>query len=381
VSAGGKTEAKSEVFTSGPFEEMIDRFRPGLAKRAPTDILEYLEKHRDLTPVHEVAEVFRIGEDDADRRLVGLEKAGLLDRFEWAGARFWTARKLAMEKLPLDVVKISHVPPEARIEIVTDLTPIVTTAVQNLYSEVAREPGKAYHFPLGLEALRFVGYPEEDLKKLPKTAIESFAGVGYPFATKSIRPGDTVLDVGSGSGTDALYASLVVGPQGRVIGLDFTPAMIQKARANIGRLGLSHVTIMEGNATEIPLPDASVNVVTSNGVLNLVPDKPAAFREIFRVLRPGGLLQLADIVVQEDVGAVCGLNPQLWADCIGGAAVEAEYLRTIRETGFEDVRIIKRIDYFSKSGSDSTKRITKSFGAESVVISARKPGYNGPRRG
>jgi len=378
VSAGGKSEAKSEVFTSGPFEEMIDRFRPGLAKRAPTDILEYLEKHRDLTPVHEVAEVFRIGEDDADRRLVGLEKAGILDRFEWAQTRFWTARKLAMDKLPLDVVKISHVPPEARIEIVTDLTPIVTTAVQNLYTEVAREPGKAYHFPLGLEALRFVGYPDEDLKKLPKRAVESFAGVGYPFATKSIRPGDTVLDVGSGSGTDVLYASLFAGPRGRVIGLDFTPAMIEKARTNIERMGLTHVTIVEGNATKIPLPDAHVDVVTSNGVLNLVPDKQAAFHEIFRVLRPGGLLQIADIVVQEDVGAVCGLNPQLWADCIGGAAVEADYLKTIREAGFEDLRIVKRIDYFSKSGSESTKRITKSFGAESVVISARKPGIQRP---
>src|SRR5207244_8730207 len=120
VSAGGKTEAKSEVFTSGPFEEMIDRFRPGLVKRAPTDILEYLEKHRDLTPVHEVAEVFRIGEDDADRRLVGLEKAGILDRFEWAQAQFWTARKLALDKLPLEVVKISHVPPASPIELVTE---------------------------------------------------------------------------------------------------------------------------------------------------------------------------------------------------------------------------------------------------------------------
>src|SRR5207247_6386632 len=121
VSAGGTSEAKSEVFTSGPFEEMIDRFRPGLAKRAPTDILEYVEKHRDLTPGHEVAEVFRIGDDDADRRLVGLEKAGILDRFEWAGSPFWTARKLSLDKLPLEVVKISHVPPESLIEIVTDL--------------------------------------------------------------------------------------------------------------------------------------------------------------------------------------------------------------------------------------------------------------------
>src|SRR5207237_8162596 len=169
----------------------------------------------------------------------------ILDRFEWAQAAFWTARKLALDKLPLEVVKISHVPPEARIEIVTDLTPIVTTAVQNLYTEVAREPGKAFHFPLGLEALRFVGYPDEDLKQLPKTAVESFAGVGYPFATKSIRPGDTVLDVGSGSGTDALYASLLAGPRGRFIGLDFTPAVIEEARADIERVGMTHEKMFE----------------------------------------------------------------------------------------------------------------------------------------
>jgi len=278
-----------------------------------------------------------------------------------------------MEKLPLDVVRISHVPPEAHVETVTDLTPIVTAAVQHLYTEVAQEPRKEYHFPLGLEALRFVGYPEADLKELPATATESFAGVGYPFATRSIRSGDTVLDIGSGSGTDVLYASLKVGPKGRVMGLDFTPAMIAKARANIERTGAKQATIVEGNATKIPLPDASVDVVTSNGVLNLVPDKPAAFREIFRVLKSGGRLQLADIVVQEDVGAVCGLNPQLWADCIGGAAVEAEYLKTIRDAGFEAVKVVRRTDYFSKSRSDSTKRITKTFGAESVVLSAMKP--------
>src|SRR5438132_12848602 len=146
--------------------------------------------------------------------------------------------------------------------------------------------------------------------------------------------------------------------------------MIEKARANIERMGLTHVTIVEGDATKIPLPDADVDVVTSNGVLNLVPDKRAAFHEIFRVLRPGGLLQIADIVVQEDVGAVCGLNPQLWADCIGGAAVEADYLKTIRAAGLADLRIVKRIDYFSKSGSESTRRSTKSFRADSGLVSA-----------
>lgn len=374
ITTGGKSEVKGEAFTSGPYEEIIDRLAPGLPKRTPADILDYLEKHRDLTPAHEVAEVFRIADGDALERLGGLEGAGLLSSFSYAGAPFWTIKEVRLERLPLAVVKISHVPPEARVETAADLTPIVTKAVQSLYTEVAQEPQKAYHFPLGLEALLFVGYPEADLKRLPPTALESFAGVGYPFGTNSIRPGDTVLDIGSGSGTDILYASLEVGPKGRVMGLDFTPAMIRKARANIEKIGASNVKIIEGNATKIPLPDASVDVVTSNGVLNLVPDKAAAFREIMRVLKPGGRLQLADIVVQEDVGAVCGLNPQLWADCIGGAAVEVEYLRTIEEAGFTDVKVQRRIDYFSKSSSENTRRLTKAFGAQSIVLGARKPG-------
>jgi arsenite methyltransferase len=374
VSSGSKAETKSEVFASRPFEEITDRLAPDLPKRSPADIIEYLEAHDDdLVTAHEIAEVFRISDEDAANRLGLLGKAGFVNRSDFAHYAYWTWRPQNMEKLPLEVVKISHVPPEAHVEAVTDLTPIVTKAVQNLYTEVAREPGKSYHFPLGMEALLFVGYPEDDLAKLPGSATESFAGVGYPFATRSIRSGQTILDVGSGSGTDVLYASLKTGSNGHVFGLDFTPAMIAKARTNIEKMRARNVQILEGNATKIPLPDSSVDVVTSNGVLNLVPDKAAAFSEIHRVLRPGGRLQLADIVVQEDVGAVCGLNPQLWADCIGGAAVEKEYLETIREAGFEDVRVVRRIDYFSKSASESTKRITKTFGAESVVIAAYKP--------
>src|SRR2546428_6574571 len=182
---------------------------------------------------------------------------------------------------------------------------------------------------MGLEALRYLGYPEEDLRKLPPTATESFAGVGYPHAAKVMRPGDAVVDIGSGSGTDVLYAALKVGPKGTVYGLDITPAMIAKARTNIAKTGARNVQILEGDATKIPLPDESVDVVTSNGVLNLVPDKPAAFQEIFRVLRHGGHLQLPDILVEKDVGAACGVYPPLWADCIGGAPAAMGYLATI----------------------------------------------------
>lgn len=374
IEAKGETVVKGDIFSAEPFEDEIDRLAPRLPKRSPVDIIEYLEKMQGhLVPAHEVAEVFRISEEDAAERLNRLEQAGMLASRGFDFGTCWIPKPVALEKLPLDVVKISHVPPEAHVETTADLVPIVTAAVQNMYTEVATQPDKEYHFPLGLEAVTYVGYPEEDIAKLPPTAVESFAGVGYPFAADVIRPGHTVLDIGSGSGTDVLYASLKVGPQGKVYGLDFTPAMIEKARENIDRMGAGNVEIVEGTLPDIPLPNASVDVATSNGVLNLVPDKAAAFQEIFRILKPGGWLQLADIVVQEDVASVCGLNPQLWADCIGGAAVEGEYLQTIEEAGFVDVRVLNRLDYFAKSSSVATKRLTKTFGAESVVVVAGKP--------
>jgi len=369
----GQAEIKGATFTAKPFEDMVDKLAPGLPKRSPADILEYLEHHRDLTTANEIASVFRIGVEDAEIRLSQLERAGLLTHHDFEGIEAWQWKGTKADKLPLEIVKISHVPPEVQVETVSDLKPIITKAVQSLYTEVATRPDKGYHFPLGLEALLYVGYPEEDLRKLPPTATESFAGVGYPHAANAIRSGDTVLDIGSGSGTDVLYACLKTGPSGKVYGLDITPAMIAKARGNIERIGAENIEILAGDATEIPLPDSSVDVVTSNGVLNLVPDKVAAFAEIRRVLKPGGRLQLADIVVQEDVGTVCGLNPQLWADCIGGAAVEPEYLEMIKSAGFSDVRVLKRLDYFAKSSSESTRRITKTFGAESVVVAAQKP--------
>ncbi|TLZ60617.1 MAG: methyltransferase domain-containing protein [Methanobacteriota archaeon] len=371
--AEGKGVMKGNTFSAGPFEEIVDRLAPGLPKRIPSDMLEYMEHHKGITPAHEIAEVFQISEEDAQRRLDRLAAAGLLRAERFGETAFWRWGASKVDRLPMDLVAVSHVTPDLKLKGTADLAPIISRAVLALYTEVANNPDKSYHFPLGMEALTYVGYPAADLAKLPATATESFAGVGFPHAANAIRPGDTVLDIGSGSGTDVLYAALKAGAKGKIIGLDITPAMIAKARGNITAMGARNVEIREGNATKIPLPDASVDVVTSNGVLNLVVDKPAAFAEIHRVLKPGGRLQLADIVVEEDVGAVCGINPQLWADCIGGAAVEADYLKTIEGAGFRDVRVVRRLDYFAKSSSESTKRITKTFGAESVVVSAVKP--------
>jgi protein-L-isoaspartate O-methyltransferase len=149
----------------------------------------------------------------------------------------------------------------------------IFAAVKEMYTAVATESGGPFHFPVGRAACRAVGYPEEALRVLPETAVESFAGVGYPFRADAIRAGDTVLDIGSGSGTDALIASRIVGPRGMVWALDMTPAMAQKLRRLVASLGIANLQVIEGSAEAIPLPDASVDVVTSNGVLNLVPDK------------------------------------------------------------------------------------------------------------
>lgn len=259
------------------------------------------------------------------------------------------------------------------VAILSNQREVIFDAVQRMYTDVARMPEREFHFPTGRRAGEFVGYPAEQLDRLPVTAVESFAGVGYPFAAGVIRPGDTVLDIGSGSGTDALIAAGLVGPEGRVIGVDMTPAMREKLRANAASAGAANLEVLEGNAEAIPLPDASVDVVTSNGVLNLVPDKPRAFREVARVLRPGGRLQLADIVVETLPSDACRAHPELWAECIVGATTAEQYVVELEGAGLSDLEVLDRRDYFSGSGSAETRKVAGSFGAHSVVLRARKP--------
>lgn len=248
----------------------------------------------------------------------------------------------------------------------------ILQAVQEMYDDVAVCPTKEFHFPTGRSACLYVGYPEEELNAIPDTAIESFAGVGYPFLAGQIREGDIVVDVGSGSGVDVLIAALKTGPSGRVIGIDMTPAMIRKAEENIRKGGMDHVEIVEGRADAIPLEDESVDVVTSNGVLNLVPDKAKAFSEIWRILRPGGKIQISDIVLSKPVSGASKANPQLWAECIVGAEPENDYIELARGAGFEGVVAIDRLDYFARSSNESTRKAAKGLGAHTIVLTGRK---------
>lgn len=245
----------------------------------------------------------------------------------------------------------------------------ILSAVREMYSEVANLPSKQFHFPTGRSACLFVGYPEDWLDRLPASAVESFAGVGFPFRADVIRPGDRVLDIGAGSGTDTLIASRAVTPRGRVFALDMTPAMLAKLRNNVALADAANVEVIEGNAELIPLPDDSVDVVTSNGVLNLVPDKPKAFAEISRVLRPGGRVQIADIVVGQPIGENARRDPKLWAECVVGASLEDDYVQLFRSSGFAKVTVLRGFDYFSASVSADTRRVAQSFGAKAIELS------------
>jgi arsenite methyltransferase len=186
------------------------------------------------------------------------------------------------------------------------------SAIQDEYTEVASCPWKGFHFHTGRFLADRLGYPAERVESLPDSVIESFAGVGNPFSWGDLAPGETVIDLGSGAGFDALLAAQMVGQDGRVIGVDMTPAMLSKARANAQLLDQTNIEFREGLLEALPIPDDSVDVVISNGVINLCPDKAMVLSEAFRVLKPGGRLQIADIIVGKAVPDGARQDISLW---------------------------------------------------------------------
>jgi SAM-dependent methyltransferase len=194
-----------------------------------------------------------------------------------------------------------------------------------------------------------IGYRPEEAAAVPQGANLSL-GCGNPLALAALAPGETVLDLGSGAGFDAFLAAARVGPQGRVIGVDMTPAMIRKARANAKKAGCANVEFREGDIEDLPVEDASVDLVISNCVLNLTPDKPKAFREIARVLKPGGRIAISDIVLEKPLPEKLRGDADAYCSCVSGAIGRGEYLRRLRAAGLTGVRVVAAADAAELAG-------------------------------
>jgi arsenite methyltransferase len=190
---------------------------------------------------------------------------------------------------------------------------LLRSEIQRTYADVSTQPDQEFIFPTGRAWALDLGYPPDLLARVPEASCESFAGVANPFSMGALQPGEDVLDVGSGAGTDTLVAAQMVGPTGSVTGIDMTPEMVAKARGSVLEMGLDNVKIVEGSAEHLPFDDASFDVVISNGVIDLAPDKDAVFSEITRVLRPGGRIQLADVTIQRPVSDESKRDIDLWA--------------------------------------------------------------------
>jgi arsenite methyltransferase len=252
--------------------------------------------------------------------------------------------------------------------------PSLRARVRAVYTQVAEDPHGDFHFHRGLDyAVRWLGYDERELRALPDEATARFAGVGNPTAIGPFYEGEVVLDHACGAGLDLLLAARRVGPSGRAIGVDMTPRMCESATRSAAQAGLAdRVDIRAGLFEDLPVGDGTVDVVISNGVLNLSPDKRQALGEIWRVLRPGGRLYLADVVVQRELSLAARADPELWAACVGGALPEAELIALAAEVGLVDGAVGARFASFS--GTSAEAKLSTDLHVGAINFSARKPG-------
>lgn len=242
--------------------------------------------------------------------------------------------------------------------------------VKRMYEEVALEPEREFHFETGRPLAERLGYPPADLDAIPAAAIDSFAGVGYFFELAALQPGDAVLDLGSGSGTDSFLAAVATGPAGRVVGVDMTDAQLDKARRLAADAGIETLDFRKGYIERLPVDDGTFDCVISNGVINLSPDKPAVFAAAARALRPGGRLALSDIVTAEQLPEGITCDASLWAACIGGAMQRDGYRAAIEAAGFEVEQWRENPEY--RFVSDRADNATQKYGVTSISLLARR---------
>jgi ubiquinone/menaquinone biosynthesis C-methylase UbiE len=244
------------------------------------------------------------------------------------------------------------------------------TKVKDMYTDVATNPHGDFHFEMGRAMAERLGYLPADLDRVPREAIDSFAGVGHFFHLADLKPGDYVVDLGSGSGMDTFVAALSVGPAGRVVGIDMTDAQLAKATRLAQIAGVEHITYRKAYIEDTGLDAGTLDCVISNGVINLAADKTRVFQEAARLLKDGGRLAIADIITETPLPDRVVCNADLWAACIGGAAQQDEYRTAIEAAGLRIERIEDNPQY--RFISDSARSATAKWGVKSVSILARK---------
>jgi arsenite methyltransferase len=240
--------------------------------------------------------------------------------------------------------------------------------VKDMYRHVAREEDAALHFEVGRGLAEHLGYDRELLDAIPAEALASFAGVGHHLDLLALQPGEAVLDLGSGSGTDLFCAAVLVGESGRVVGVDITDEQLEKAAQLRDRDGFSQVELVESHIEDLPFDDASFDAVISNGVINLSLRKGRVFAEAARVLRPGGRLALADIVSGRALKERTRRNVELWAACIAGAIPRSNYLEAIESQGLE-VKTVRKNDY--RFVSERALDACSTYEVESISLLAQ----------
>jgi arsenite methyltransferase len=243
------------------------------------------------------------------------------------------------------------------------------TKVKDMYRHVAEEPHGEYHFELGRSLAERLGYPPEVLERVPERAVESFAGVGYFFDLAELAEGESVIDLGSGSGMDVFFAAEHVGRSGSVVGVDFTAEQLEKARRTAEASGYSQVEFREGRIEQLPAEAESFDCVISNGVINLAPEKDAVFAEAARVLRPGGRVAIADIISEQQLKESIVCDADLWASCIGGAAQRDAYRAAIERAGLR-IEEIRENPY--RFISERARNASDKYGVKSVSLRAVK---------